>query len=157
MHSVDEALDYLSTWCDIIGGEPLGGIDWDEITDEHGRLVVLQVRPFRTRFGVGTVLTVAVSMDADLQPQYYRFDPRLDGELCWRHDCHARHEDLGTGPHHLHVGPGEEERRADGPQTLQTIFEHVTAENLRRSWEQPNNCSPPPGGRSGGSPLPGHW
>lgn len=128
-------MDYLATWCDIIGGELADSIGWDEITDGDGRLIVVRVRPFRIDFGVRTVLTVAVTLGADLAAQFYKFDLRLtDGELCWRHDCHPGHEALGSGPYHLHVGPGENRRRADSPQTLQTIFEHVTADNLRRSW-----------------------
>ncbi len=129
-------MDYLSTWCDIIGGELLDDIEWDEITDTTGRLAVVRVRPFRIGFGVGTVLTTAINMAADLAAHFYKFDLRLGGgALCWRHDCHAGHESLGAGPYHQHLGPGEDHRIADRPQTLQTVFEHVTADNLRRSWE----------------------
>ncbi|HVX21289.1 MAG TPA: hypothetical protein VHB02_08075 [Acidimicrobiales bacterium] len=139
VRGADEALDYLTTWCDIIGGELLDGIGWDEIVGEDGRLAMLQVRPFRIRFSVGTVLSVAFAVGADLTARFYRFDLRQDGELCWRHDCHAGHEYLGSGLYHLHVGPDERDRHPDEPQTLQTIFEHVTAENLRRSWQPPDD------------------
>jgi hypothetical protein len=131
----EAALDYLSTWCDIIGGELLDGIEWDEIADTGGRIAVVRVRPFRIGFGVGTILTTAINMGADLAAHFYKFDLRLvDGALCWRHDCHAGHESLGTGLYHLHIGPDEDRRVADRQQTLQTIFGHVTADNLRRSW-----------------------
>lgn len=131
----EAALDYLSTWCDIIGGELLDGIGWDEIADTTGRLTVIRVRSFRIGFGVGTVLATAINLDADLTAHFYKFDLRLaGGTLCWRHDCHAGHEPLGTGPYHQHLGPDEDHRIADQPQTLHTIFEHVTAYNLRRSW-----------------------
>lgn len=133
------ALDYLSTWCDIIGGEQLEGIEWDEICDAQGRLAVLRIRPFRIRFATGTQLTTAINMDVDLTARFYKFDFRLaDGRLRWRHDCHAGHEPLGSGPYHLHIGPGENHRIADERQTLETIFEHVTADNLRRSWDVPS-------------------
>jgi hypothetical protein len=54
------ALDYLSTWCDIVGGELLDGIEWDEIVDDEGRLAVVRVSPFRIGFGVGTVLATCL-------------------------------------------------------------------------------------------------
>ena len=131
----EAALDYLSTWCDIIGGELLDGIEWEEIADATGRLAVLRVPPFRIGFRVGTVLTIAINMDADLAAHFYKFDFRLTGgALCWRHDCHAGHESLGAGPYHRHLGPAGDHRVADQQQTLQTIFEHVTAGNLQRSW-----------------------
>lgn len=134
----DAALIYLLTWCDIIGGELLDGIDWEEITDRSGRVAILRVRPFRVAFRVGTTLTVAMDMDPNsLRPSFYRFDLRQGSELCFRHDFQVGHEELGTGPYHLHVGPGQDDRRPDTPQTLQTVFEHVTAENLHRSWEGP--------------------
>lgn len=78
-----------------------------------------------------------MALDADLSPTFYRFDLRMAGELRWRHDCHPGHEYLGTGPYHVHVGPAENDRRPDQEQTLQTIFEQVTAENLRISWQPP--------------------
>ncbi len=125
----EAALDYLSTWCDIIGGELLDGIEWDEIADTTGGLAVLRIPPFRIGFRFGTVLTIAINMDADLAAHFYKFDLRLtSGALCWRHDCRAGHESLGAGPCHRHLGPDENYRIADEPQTLETIFEHVTAE-----------------------------
>ncbi|HZA88125.1 MAG TPA: hypothetical protein VE466_14725 [Acidimicrobiales bacterium] len=140
IRSHEDALDYLATWCDIIGGELLDGIDWDEIEDQQGRLIAVRVRPFRIGFVVGTVLTPSVGVDAGLAADFYSFDLRLaDGTLIWRHDCHAGHEYLGTGRYHLHVGPTENNRVTDRPQTLQTIFELVTNENLRRSWDLPGS------------------
>jgi len=91
------------------------------------------------RFEVGTVLTVAIGLNRHLTATFYKFDLRLtDGTLVWRHDCHAGHEYLGTGRYHLHVGGSAPRLLPDRPQTLQTIFERVTAENLRRSWESPS-------------------
>lgn len=137
MRDADAALDYLLTWCESLGGEPLDGIDWEEHTDHAGRVTVLAVRPFRVSFEVGTILTVAMDMDAHLRASFYRFDLRRGGELLFRHDCHPGHEELGNGPYHLHLGPAEDDRRADDAQTLETIFELVTAENQRRSPESP--------------------
>ena len=46
----------LSTWCDIIDGELLDGIEWDEIADTTGSLAVLRIPPFRLGFqGTGSV------------------------------------------------------------------------------------------------------
>lgn len=135
VREADAALDYLATWYDIVGGEQLDGIDWVENLDHAGEVALLRVQSFRIAFDVGTILTIAMDVDTDLRPSFYRFDFRMAGELLWRHDCHPGHETLGTGAHHIHVGPAENDRRADRPQTLQTIFEHVNAENLRLSWE----------------------
>lgn len=137
MRAADAALDYLLTWGDILGGELLDGIDWEETLDQSGHIVELSVLPFRIGFQVGTTLTVRLKVDADMKAFLYSFDLHQDNELCFRHDCHPGHEELGTGPYHLHVGPGLEDRRPDRAQRVQTIFEHVTTENLRRSREKP--------------------
>ena len=124
---------YLETWCDIVGGDPADGLDWE--TDATG---AINVPPFKLQFQVGTVLTVAMVLGTHLAAVRYKFDLRLQGgALLWRHDCHKGHEGLGSGPYHLHVGGEPPSLLPDSPQTLHTIFEKVTAENLRRSWESP--------------------
>lgn len=113
VRDLDAALDYLGAWCDIIGGQQLDGIDWEETLDRAGEIAELSVLPFRISFEVGTTLTVRLQMDADLEVFFYAFDLRSGDELLFRHDCHPGHEYLGNGPYHLHTGPDEEDRRVD--------------------------------------------
>jgi len=47
VRTADDALDYLATWCDIVGGELLDGLEWDEVVGPTGSVVVLRVRAFR--------------------------------------------------------------------------------------------------------------
>ena len=127
-------MDYLSTWCDIIGGELLDGIEWDEIADTTGSLAVLRIPPFRIGFRVGTVLTIAINMDANLAAHFYKFNLRLtSGALCWRHDCHAGHESLGAGPYH----PASRSRR-ELPDRGRAINarDHLRARHCRQSAAQ---------------------
>lgn len=117
------------------GGDLLDGLEWD--SDGTGP-DALRVLPFRVHFQVGTVLTIAMRLDGRLAATWYKFDLRLDdGTLLWRHDCHVGHEHLGSGRYHLHAGGAAPGLLPDSPQTLQTIFEKVTGENLRRSWDTP--------------------
>lgn len=64
-------------------------------------MTVLAVRPFRVSFEGGTILTVAMDVDASLRASFYGFDLRQGGELLFRHDCHPGHEELGNGPYAL--------------------------------------------------------
>ena len=64
--SLATALDYLSTWCDIVGGEQLDGIEWEELRDDRGDVVAVLVLPFRIQFAVGTVLTASMVIDPSL-------------------------------------------------------------------------------------------
>ena len=78
----EAALDYLSTWCDFIGGELLDGIEWDEIADTTGSLAVLRIPPFRLGFqGTG----VRTRRTSDRSERLEGVDDRQDRLACrWR-------------------------------------------------------------------------
>lgn len=48
------SLDYLSTWCDIVGGEQLDGIESENLRDDAGQVLFSRFRPNPVRGGHDT-------------------------------------------------------------------------------------------------------
>lgn len=76
------------------------------------------------------MLTFGFTVDSDLGATWYTFDLRRNGELLWRHDCHAGHEAALGGLHHPHIGPDEEHRIPAQGVTLEQAATKIVATHI---------------------------
>lgn len=122
----DTAVTFVVDWTEMMGGDITG--DLVVLRNEQA----LDVDRTRATFaGTETVLTFSFTVDADLVATWYRFDlRRSNGELLWRHDCHAGHEVTLGGRHHLHIGPDEGHRIPADPVTLEQVATKIVATHI---------------------------
>lgn len=135
IRTIDEALDFLPFWAEVIGGEQRDGLVMSQVRDSNDVVIGIRVKKFHIDFSIfDAVLTVGMRFDANLVADLYTFDLRTrDGRLLWREDNHPGHEHQHDGPHHLHIGPEENHRAPASPVSLEMIATKVVATfiNLR--------------------------
>ena len=101
IRTVDDAIDYLPLWVETIGGEQRDGLNVRELSDIRDQIIEIHVKRFHVDFpALGTVLTVGIQFDSDLEATWYTFDLRtIGGVLLWREDSHPGHEAEDGGSH----------------------------------------------------------
>lgn len=120
IRSLDDAVAHLDDWARAMGGQRINGI-----TTEDTRRGATAIRPFNIEFAGGRVLTVSMTVLADLAPVTYRFNLTTGGVLTWRLDLHQGHEAEHGGPSHLHIGPTQSYRIAHRPVALVDVADRV--------------------------------
>lgn len=120
IRSLDDALAHLDDWARAMGGQRVNGI-----ATEEARSGATLIRAFDIEFAGARVLTVSMTLRADLTPITYRFNLTTGGALSWRLDMHPGHEVEHGGPSHLHVGPSQNYRIAHPPVALVDVADRV--------------------------------
>jgi len=125
----------IPTRGETIGGEQRDGLNVRELSDIRDQIIEIHVKRFHVDFpALGTVLTVGIQFDSDLEATWYTFDLRtIGGVLLWREDSHPGHEAEDGGSHHQHIGPTAGRRVTASPVTREYIATKVVTTHVRLS------------------------
>jgi hypothetical protein len=127
----DDASVAFERWLDELGGEVDDeDLDVSAIVNASGDEVALRFGRVGIRFpAAGTILVVALDVDLELTPIFYKFDFRHDdGRLIWRYDMHRGHEREDGVPWHVHEGD-EHRRFPTKPTCLAKVRDRLVAFN----------------------------